>query len=231
MAPLSGQASGGWTEGSSALRLLSIGIRNSVGNISVDCFTQTNPPAIATNVSTRVDTTLAGVLGGSVAFVRPDGGTNVIGGPGIAATQAALQANALFAIGYRALGVFVNAANGNAYENQPAVASGKNTYMSGMGTYGNGLYETSLIAQVDAAHAPAGMPIVYRSGNMLMASRNGYLMPTEVIGSDGVIHDCDLVAVTAESYVQNVAGRATRIGVLLMVPDATQTELVYDQRI
>lgn len=230
MAPLLGQASGGWTESSSALRLLHVGIRNTVGVLTADCFTQTNPPAVLTNVSTRVDPTIVGVISGSVAFTRPDGGSNHIGGAGNNAAQVALQA-AQYAIGFRALGCFINSANGNAYENTPGVASGKGPYVAAMGTYGNALYETALIAQVDAAHAPAGMAIVYRTGNMLMASRNGYLMPTDVVGSDGVIHDCDLVAVTAESFVQQVAGRATRIGVLKMVPDATQTELVYDQRI
>lgn len=230
--PLLGQASGGWTESSSALRLLHVAIRNTVGVLTADSFTQTNPPAVATNVSTRVDTTLTGVLSGSVAFVRPDGGSNFIGGPGLAATQAALQANAALAIGYRALGVFINSANGNAYENTPGVASGKGPYVSGLGTYGNALYETALIANsADAGNAPAGMAIVYRTGNLLMASRNGYLMPTEVIGTDGGRDNTDVVAMSAESFVQNAVSSATRIGVLKMVPDATQTELVYDQRV
>ena len=43
--------------------------------------------------------------------------------------------------------------------------------------------------------------------------------------------DCDVAAVTAESFVINSAGSATVIGILKMAPDAVQTELVYDQRI
>ena len=230
--PLLGQASGGWTESSSALRLLHVGIRNTVGVLTADSFTQTNPPAVATNVSTRVDTTLTGVLSGSVAFTRPDGGSNYIGGPGIAATQVTLQGNALLAIGYRALGCFINSANGNAYENTPGVASGKGPYVSAFGTYGNALYETALIANsADAVNSPAGAAIVYRTGMRLMASRNGYLMPTQVIGTDGGRDDCDVVAMTAESFVHNGVNNATILGVLKMVPDATQTELVYDQRV
>lgn len=232
MAPLLGQASGGWTEASSALRILNVVIRNSVGVLTADSFTQANPPAVATNVSTRVDPTLSGVLSGSVAFVRPDGGSNNIGGPGNAAAQIALAANPLLNIGYRALGCFINSANGNAYENTPGIASGKGPYVSAMGTYGNALYETALIANsADAVNSPAGAAIVYRTGMVLMASRNGYLMPTEVIGTDGLRDDCDVIAMTAESFVNTANGSATRIGVLKMVPDATQTELVYDQRI
>ena len=231
MAPLLGQASGGWTESSSALRVLHVGIRNTIGVLTADCFSQTNPPAVATNVSTRVDPTIIGTISGSVAFTRPDGGSNHIGGPGSAATQTALRATA-YAIGFRALGCFINSANGNAYENTPGVASGKGPYVSAMGSCGNGLYETALIANsADAGNSPAGAAIVYRTGMMLMASRNGYLMPTEVIGTDNGIDDCDVVAMSAESYVRNSAGSATRMGVLKMVPDATQTELVYDQRI
>ena len=42
--PLLGQASGGFTESSSALRLLHVGVRNTVGILTDDAFTQTNPP-------------------------------------------------------------------------------------------------------------------------------------------------------------------------------------------
>ena len=138
-----------------------------------------------------MDTTLTGVLSGSVAFTRPDGGSNNIGGPGLAATQVLIAADNTQAIGYRALGVFINSANGNAFENTPGVASGKGPYVSGQGTYGNALYETALIANsLDAVNSPAGSAIVYRTGNGSWR-RNGYLMPTDVIGTDGGIDDCD----------------------------------------
>ena len=230
--PLLGQASGGWTESSSALRLLHVGIRNTIGILTADSFTQTNPPAVSTagTVTTRVDTTLSGVLSGSVAFTRPDSGSNYVGGPGSAAQQLNVLRLAVNAHQFHALGCFINSANGNAYENPPGVASGKGPYVSAMGSYGNALYETNLIAQVDA-NALAGQAITYITGQELIASRNGYLMPHWVLGLNGVAYDADIVAVSAESYVLNSAGTATHLGVLLMPPDSVQTELVYDQRI
>lgn len=228
--PLLGQASGGWTESSSQLRILNLGVRNSVGVLADDAFTQANPPAVtvAGTISTQVDQTREGVLSGSVAFVRPDAGTNFISGPGNAAAQTALQGDATLAIGYKALGVFINSAAGNAFENTPGPASGKGPYVSGQGTYGNALYETNALAAVGAL--AQGDAITYTSGMFLMASRNGYIIPTQqVIG--GVITSIDTVAMGAESFVLNSAGSATILGVIKMVPDAQQNEVVYDQRV
>ena len=71
---LLGQASGGFTESSSSLRILHVGIRNTVGVLCEDAFTQSNPPVEAANISDQVDTSTLGVLSGSVAFTRADGG-------------------------------------------------------------------------------------------------------------------------------------------------------------
>ena len=236
--PLLGQASGGFTESSSALRLLHVGIRNTVGVLTADSFTQTNPPAVVTDISTQVDQTRIGVLSGSVAFARPDAGSNFIGGPGLAATQVAIQANPSQAIGYRALGVFINGGQGNAFENAPAAASGKNPYVSSQGTYGNQLFETSLIANSqDVGNTPAGTAIVYVVGQRLIASRNGYLMPSTMVSpGDGAIDLLDSATMSAESFVGDgvaagVADRATIMGVLKMPADAVQNEIVYDQRV
>ena len=230
--PLNGQASGGWTESSSALRLLYVGIRNSIGLLTDDAFTQVNPTAVADYVSTRVDTTLTGVLSGSVAFVRPDAGSNFIGGPGSNAVQTAIAAAPTQQVGYYPVGVFINDANGNAYENTPGVASGKGPYMSGQGTYGNALYETTLIDDsADAGNAPAGTAITYYTGMPLAASRNGFLTPVNVIGTDGNSDSCTSVTgIMAECFVRG-ANQFTTLGILKMPPDATQTELVYDQRV
>lgn len=228
---LLGQASGEFTESSSALRILHVGIRNTVGVLTADSFTQTNPPAVATNVSTQVDPSVLGVASGSVCFARPDAGSNFVGGPGSAATQGAIAGIAAQAIGYRALGVFINNANGLAFENSPGTASGKGPYVAAQGTYGNGLFETVLIADTgDAVNAPAGTPIQYVVGMELVASRNGYLMPKTVIGTDGGQDDADLAAITAESAVRG-DGSATVIGVLKVPADSALNELVYDQRI
>lgn len=229
--PMLGQASGGWTEGSSALRLLHVGKRNSTGVLTVDSFTQTNPPGVTTanTISTQVDQTRQGVLGGSVAFARPDAGSNFIGGPGLAATQVLIAAAAAQAIGYKALGVFVNGANGNAFENTPGTASGKNTYVSSQGTYANGLFETALIGA--AAVDPAGTAITYIVGMELIASRNGYLMPARNISLGGVLTNLDIVTCAAESFVAGAASSSTILGILKMPADSVQNEILYDQRI
>lgn len=204
--PLLGQASGGFTESSSALRILNVGIRNTVGVLTSDSFTQTNPPAVtgATTITTQVDTTKRGVLSGSVAFARPDagGGSNYVGGPGIATAAAAGAGVVLASPASVVLGVFINSANGNPYENTPGPASGKGPYVSAMGTYGNALFETQ---NIDTAAA-----LVYAVGNDLVASKNGYL--------------------TNQNDANNRYA-TTVIGILKMPADAVQNELVYDQRI
>jgi len=201
--PLLGQASGGFTESSSALRILNVGIRNTVGVLTSDSFTQTNPPAVTGNVTSQVDTTKRGVLSGSVAFARGDaaGGSNYIGGPGISATAATGPATPTTPVSV-VLGVFINSANGNPYENTPGPASGKGPYVSGMGTYGNALFETK--------NLNSGAALTYAVGDSLFASWNGYLTNVN----------------NANNYYAS-----TVIGILKMPADAVQNELVYDQRI
>jgi len=225
-----GQASGGWTESSAALRILYAGIRNTEGLLTDDSFTQTNPPAVATNVSTKVDTTINGVLSGSVAFSRPDVGSDFIGGAGSSINQDAMVLVKAQAIGFKALGIFINTAVGNAYENTPGVASGRGPYMSQMGTYGNQLYETALIGS--AGDPAAGAAITYFTGVGLIASRNGYLTPQAQLDAAALnIVSCDLKAISAECFVQDADDVATLLGIVKMPPDATQSEVVYDQRI
>jgi len=233
--PLLGQASGGWTESSSALRLLNVGIRNSIGVLTDDSFTQSNPPVITTvgTISTRVNQTKSGVLSGSVAFSRARDGENYVGGP-VTATELALMSFEEKA-GFKALGCFINSAVGNAFENTPGVASGVGPYVSAMGTYGNALYETQIIGTV--GNPVQGTAIRYYAGARLIASLNGYLTPMWVHNTaDADMVTQDVISVSAEAYVSNGvggggAGTSTLIGVLKMSPDAVQTELVYDQRI
>ena len=80
---LLGQASGGFTESSSALRILHVGVRNTLGQLTADAFTQTNPP-VTTDVdrisaSAGMQTNVLGVLSGSIAFTRSDEGVNFHG--------------------------------------------------------------------------------------------------------------------------------------------------------
>lgn len=199
--PLLGQASGGWTESSSALRILNVGIRNTLGVADDSAFTQTNPPVVAGASKTDRLSTVPkiGVLSGSVAFSR---GSGVVGGPGANSETAGLPA---------VLGVFINSALGsNPYENIPAAASGRLTYVSGFGSYANGLYETKQLVGGSSA-------ISYASGMKLYASQNGYLTS---------------VAADAADENGSVAGlAATVVGVCLIAPDSAHDELVYDQRV
>lgn len=235
--PLLGQASGGWTESSSALRILNLGIRNSVGVLTDDAFTQANPTCQSTFVSTRVDTTKSGILSGSVAFVRPDGGTNHIGGPGSSTVQVStLRASQRFELGYRPLGLFINSANGNPYENIPGVASGVGPYVCAHGTYGDALYETSILFAAVGASPAAGAAIVWYSGNELISSVNGFLYPKWQLSAGGVAVSADSTNATAESNVGKTGAvaadnQSTIIGILKMVPDSVQTELVFDARL
>lgn len=191
---LLGQASGGFTESSSALRILHVGVRNTVGQLTEDSFTQTNPPiettAARVSNSAGLLTNALGVLSGSIAFARPDEGANYHGGPSarVAATD-------------RVLGVFINSASGNAFENQPGVASNRGPYVSAQGTYANRLYETS--------QTGANVALTYTIGESLFASVNGYLT----------------------NDTNERASDTTVIAVLKIAPDSSSDELVYDQRI
>lgn len=233
---LLGQASGGFTESSSALRILYVGVRNSVGVLSDDAFTQANPPfgAVAGSASTApglLANTL-GVLSGSIAFSRPDavvGGNAPVGGPAYGATGGTVTGTLteVEAAGVQPVGVFINNAGGNAFENTPGAASGKGPYVSAQGTYGNSLFETQ--EQVLAA------AITYQAGQQLIASINGYLMPRfdAATGNDLNVVDGAYAATQAAvgALTTVVFANPTVIGVLKMAPDAVMNELVYDQRI
>ena len=192
---LLGQASGGFTESSSALRILHVGVRNTVGQLSASAFTQTNPPVqtqSTTEASGLLDGVVRGVLSGSIAFANPTAGDNTHSGP---------------EGGVAVLGVFINNAVGNAFENQPGVASNRGPYVSAQGTYANRLYET----KQDLADNTTDVDITYAVGDSLQSSVNGYLTNGAVAAD---VHASDTV-----------------IGILKIVPDSNSDELVYDQRI
>lgn len=215
-----GQASGGFTESSSALRLLYVGVRNSNAILTADSFTQTNPPILTTptsTISSNVSTAVLGVLSGSVAFTRPDEGSNYVGGP----NEPGAGLNALCT---KPVGLFINNAVGNAYENTPGPASGLGPYVSAMGTYASQLFETQ--APATALGYTQGDDLNYTSGMGLMASRNGYLIPAQ--------NAAGATAATTASFsseVTNGAASATIIAILRMPADSTQNEIVFDQRI
>lgn len=222
---LLGQASGGWTESSSALRILHVGVRNTIATLTADAFRQTNPPIETTagtiSTSPGLLTEVFGVLSGSVAFTRPDAGSPFVGGPVTVAVSGVSAANAFHT---RPVGCFINNAAGNPYENLPASASGVGPYVSAMGTYGSRLYETQALAAAGAV--AQGDALVYVSGQELIASVNGYLMPSE---QNAGVDSLDIANIALE--VENGHAASTLIGILKMVPDSVQTEIVFDQRI
>jgi len=204
---LPGQASGDFTESSSALRILYVGTRNSfAAQLTTDGFTQTNPPQVTTaaTVSSTLPTApKRGILGGSVCFTRPDAGNGMVGGPtGSAPAEGVV----------RPVGLFINDASGNAYENTPAPASGQAPYLSGQGTYGLRLYETQdLNTEAD---------LNWQVGDAAYASLNGYL--TNVADANNAFE----MAAAGGSQAA-----PTMIGVVKVVPDSVHAELVIDQRI
>ena len=228
---LLGQASGGWTESSSALRILHVGIRNTIATLTADAFRQTNPPigtailpANTISTSPGLLTEVFGILSGSVAFTRPDAGSPFVGGPISVTGGSTASAYTLRCV--RPVGCFINNAAGNPYENLPASASGVGPYVSAMGTYGSRLFETQAL---QAAGALAqGDALTYLAGQTLVASVNGYLMPGSQDNA-GAFSSLDIAGAALE--VDNGAAASTVIGILKMVPDSVQTEIVFDQRI
>lgn len=223
--PMNGQATGGWTEGISNFRILYVGTRNANSPLSADAFTQSNPPVVTTTstVSTKVNTTVHGVLGGSVAFSRPDQGSNVIGGP-VEGLGATVQPTV------NVVGVFIDNAVGYPFMNQPSLSTGQLTYVSGMGTYGSKLYETQALATSGAL--TQGDDISFTTGVRVIASRNGYLMPDRTLAA-GAFVSLDTASYAAERIANGpqASGSATTLGITRLVPDSVQNEVVYDARI
>lgn len=227
--PLIGQASGGFTESSSALRLLHVVVRNTVSALTSDGFTQVNPPIVAVagtiSQSVGMKPTVRGILSGSVAFTRPDVGSNYVGGPVTVAVSGITPQQAEMT---RPVGLFINTAVGNAYENIPAAASGKAPYVSAQGTFGNSLYETQALAAV--AGVAQGDTLRYMVGNELIASCNGYLMPRRTLNTAGAaLVTMDVATFSLE--VTNGLGGSTQLGILKVVADTTLPELVFDLRV
>lgn len=203
---IGGQSSGDFRETSARVQLLHAVTRNAVGVLTPDAFTQVNPPNLSTEVSTTLATiTKVGVLGGTYAFTRPDYGNGFHGGPS--------KPGGSFSTGQRPLGIFLNDAIGNAFENTPGVASGRGPYLSGVGsTVGNSLYETKV--QLGGG---AGGAVTYAAGNILFASINGLVTNVEADAYEVAASDTNPVF--------------TIVGVVKVAPDANSSLLVYDTRI
>lgn len=209
---LRGQSSGDFRETSGRVQLFHVVTRNSVGALAADAFTQANPVVYTSanlKSTTLANITKVGVLGGSVAFTRPQVGNNVIGGP-------AVNAGPAFLANIRPLGIFLNDANGNPYENTPGVASGRGAYVCGSGsTIGVTLYETKVLQATGPGNP--GDDLVYAPGNLLYASANG-LLTNNVDDSYEALQAASTAA-------------ATVIGIVKAAPDANTPMLVLDLRI
>jgi hypothetical protein len=209
---MNGQSSGDFRETSGRVQLFHVVTRNSVGVLAADAFTQPNPP-VATGATLKSTTlsgiTKTGVLGGSIAFTRAAAGNNVIGGPAVT-TPGTVPSG--YATGIRPLGIFLNDAAGNAYENTPGPASGRGPYVCGSGScVGLTVYETQIQLGGSAAN-----PITYAPGDLLYASVNGLI--TNVVGD-------------AYEGQSGASAGATVVGVLKAAVDATTPMLIVDLRI
>lgn len=209
---IGGQSSGDFRETSARVQLFNVVVRNTTGTLTPDAFTQANPPIVTSQKSSTLTGVRnanggLGVLGGSVAFTRYDYGNGFHGGP--------VQVSAAYDARIRPLGIFLNDASGNAFENTPGVASNKGPYVHGVGTtVGLAIYETKV--QLGGG---AGTAITYQTGDRVYASVNGLI--TNVL---------------ADAYEYNVAGQnaiqhVTLMGIVKVAPDANFPLLVIDMRV
>ena len=202
---IGGQSSGDFKETSARVQLLHVVTRNSVGVLTPDAFTQANPPVVTGGKSsTLTSITKTGVLGGSIAFTRYDYGNGYHGGP--------IKIGGVYDPLLQPLGIFLNDALGNAFENTPGVASGKGPYVCGNGsTVAVSVYETKIQSGGFGPLSPG-----YTPGQKLYASVNGLL--TNLI---------------ADTYEYNCAGNPapTVIGICKVAPDSNSSLLVLDLRV
>lgn len=210
MGTIGGQSNGDFTLSNSALRILYVLIRDTIGNLPADGFTQSNPNVVTTtaNKSTTLPVNVKrGVLSGSVAFTRPDVGSNTVGG--------AVLVSSAYVAKTRPLGLFINDALGNSFENTPGPASGKGPYVRG-GSVGVKYYETQV--QIGASTA-----LTYSVGDFLYASVNGLL-------TNRWQDSYEAQWITTAATGSGAAGAAiepdvTRMGVVLSPPDSNSSEM------
>lgn len=204
--PLRGQSSGDFKETSGRVMLLHVVTRNSLGVLSADAFTQANPPIVTASANKSAQltgVTKTGVLGGSVAFTRPDQGTGIHGGP--------VQVGAAYVAGQKPLGIFINDAVGNAFENTPGVASGRGPYVCGSGTsVAVSLYETK--RQIGGSTA-----LTWAAGDKVYASVNGLLT--------------NRIEDAYEYQPASAAADVTLMGIVKEAPSAGSALLVVDLRV
>jgi hypothetical protein len=215
---IGGQGSGDFRETSGRVQLLHVVTRNAQGNLTPDAFTQANPPVITTasgKSTTLATITKVGVLGGTIAFTRPDFGNGYQGGPTLVSSA--------YVAGQKPLGIFINDSIGNAFENTPGIASGKGPYVCGNGScVANSIYETK--SQGLSGGPAIGTAITYNPGDRLFASANGLVT--------NLFTDSYEWQVSANQlYATAPWGGVTTIGIVKVAPDANSSLLVFDVRV
>jgi len=152
------------TEQGGYLKILYLGVRNSIEGLEAAAFTKTYAGTQLVNNPTVKDVKKLGCLAGSVAAVHGSGVLGAGTGP-----QDAV------------VGLYVNDLAGNAYESSSAAASGKGVYVMGMGTYEVGVFETH-----DATNNPAlDIWASYAPGAKLYCSANGLLTTAAGLAQPG----------------------------------------------
>lgn len=213
---IGGQGSGDFRETSARVQLLHVVTRNSQGILTPDAFTQANPvlgTGAGLKSTTLATVTKVGVLGGTVAFTRPDYGNGFHGGPNSAAYTA----------GCKPLGIFINDAIGNAFENTPGVASGRGPYVCGSGScVALSVYETK---HQNLNGSGNGTAVTWAAGDQVVASVNGLLTNS--------VLDAYEFQVAAQNVGTDAATAVyvTKLGVVKVAPDANSSLLVVDLRV
>jgi len=131
-----------------ALRILFPGDRNSLSTLAPGAFTRQNYGAAGATSARITADSPDGALAGMVAMYSGNYECDIC-------------------TAYKPVGIFVNDAAGAPFENTPAVASGKVTVMTSMGSYETDLYETR-----DEADAN---DLTYTAGELLYVSDFGLL--------------------------------------------------------
>ncbi len=196
----------------SALRILYSLNKDSIPTLAPDGLLQSNPPVVTGggHDSTTLPVNVKrGVLGGSVAFIRPDIGANVCGGPVLDGSD--------YIPNTRPLGLFLNDAAGNAYENTPAPASGKCPYLRG-GTVGVKVYETN--QQLGGAG-----DLGWAVGQRVYASVNGYATNRWQDSYEFQWIDGESGSGSADACIEP---DVTCLGTVLSIFDSSSTELFIE---
>ncbi len=131
---------------------------NSLYELDKTCFTKSNETLVNANkvypnIAAEVEVNPIGVLGGSVAALKADANYTVVPANGT----------------NKAIGLFVNNAFGNPFDNAPAVASNKIAIAQKLASVEVDVYENDEFA----------------IGDKLYASANGYL--TKTASTDGTV--------------------------------------------